>query len=63
MKTYRSTIYWVAFMVLFATACSENGCKSSDGRSEEAAAVVGAAESVDSAAYRPENGELKFESK
>jgi hypothetical protein len=50
-------------MALFATACSENGCESSDGRSEEAAAVVGAAEEVDSAAYRPENGELKFESK
>ncbi len=63
MKTYRTPIYLLAILALFTTACTEAGCESADRSTEDPAAVVDHSDEADTSAYRPENGELKFESK
>ncbi len=63
MKTFRTTVYLLAIVALFTTACTEAGCESADRSTADPAAGVGHSEEEDSSAYRPENGELKFESK
>lgn len=63
MKTFRTTIYLLAILALFATACTETGCESTDRSTDDPSVVVGHSEEADTSAYRPQNGELKFESK
>ncbi len=63
METFRTTVYFLAILALFTTACSETGCESTDRSTEYPAAVADHSEEADTSAYRPENGELKFESK